>query len=177
MRNVRRILGLTALLALVVTALGQEAQGDAQAADRLFITTAAQGDIYEIGSSRLAMQRAESQEVKDFAQRMIDDHTKTTQQLTPIAEELGVTPPSETTAMNQLMLAHLETLEGSAFETAYLEQQVLAHEAAVSAFTIASDAVQNQALKTFVSQNLPVLQEHLQMAQELMRSAMAGGGN
>lgn len=176
--KVRKVLGMVAVLALVFTALGQEPIVSNQTADELFITAAAQVDVYEIGSSRLAVERAESQEVRDFAQRLIDDHTNTTQQLIAIAEELGVTPETETTAMNQLMLNHLQTLEGAAFEHAYLEQQVLAHEAAVGTFTIASDAVEDQALRDFVAENLPSLQEHLQMAQQMMQqSTMTGGSN
>jgi len=167
--KVHRVSGFIALLALVSLAFGQETQGDARAADPLFITTTAQDNIYEIASSRLALQRAASEEVKNFAQTMIDHHTAATTELTAIAEELGVTLPADNTAMQQLMLNQLGTLEGAAFDSIYLEQQVLAHEAAVSAFTIASDAVQNGALQTFVSETLPLIQEHLQRARQLMQ--------
>jgi putative membrane protein len=129
-------------------------------------------------SSELALERAESQEVQDFAQQMIDAHTATTEQLTPIAEALEVAPPSEPNAMQQLMIAHLGTLEGAAFDTTYLEHQVLAHEAAVASYVTASDLVQDQALQDFVAQNLPAIQEHLQMAQQMMaQGTMTGGGN
>ena len=103
----------------------------AQETDVLFATATAQSDLYEIASSELALTRASSEEVRAFARRMIDDHTATTERLTPIAEELGVTPPTETTAAAQLDITYLETLEGEAFGTAYMEQQRLSHEAAV----------------------------------------------
>lgn len=133
----------------------------AQETDTLFATAAAQSDLYEIASSELALARASSEEVRAFAQRMIDDHTATTEQLTPIAEELGVTPPTETTAAAQLDIAYLETLEGEAFDTAYMEQQRLSHEAAVAAFEIAAETAQNEALKAFAAENLPIIQAHM----------------
>lgn len=154
-----KVLGLT-----VVAALGVAA---AQETDALFATAAAQSDLYEIGSSELALERATSEEVRTFAQDMIDDHTATTAQLTPIAEELGVTPPTETTAAAQLDIAYLETLEGAAFDAAYLAGQRVSHEGAVAAFEIASETAQNEALRAFVTENLPVIQEHLTMVQEM----------
>jgi putative membrane protein len=137
-------------------------------ADSLFVMTAAQGDLFEVTSSQLALERAESQEVKDFAQRMIDEHTATTEQLTPIASELGVTPPTELNPMQQFMVAHLQTLQGADFESAYMRHQVTAHAAAVDVYTTATmGAVQNQALVDFADQTLPVIQEHLTMAQDM----------
>jgi putative membrane protein len=136
--------------------------------DSLFIMTAAQGDLFEITSSQLALERAESQEVRDFAQQMIDDHTATTEQLTPLASELGVTPPTEPNPMQQFMLAHLQTLQGADFDTAYMRHQVLSHSAAVDAYTTAAaGGVQNESLVNFASQNLPTIEQHLSMAQQM----------
>lgn len=136
--------------------------------DSLFVMTAAQGDLFEIASSQLALERAQSQEVKDFAQQMITDHTNTTEQLTPIAAELGVTPPTEMAPMQQFMVAHLQTLQGANFDTAYMRHQVLSHQSAVEAFTTAAaGGVQNQSLVNFASQNLPTIEQHLTVAQQM----------
>lgn len=152
--HARKILGLLAASTVGWVAFAQET-------DALFATAAAQSDLYEITSSELALERASSEEVRAFAQRMIDDHTATTEQLTPVAEALGVTPPTETTAAAQLDLAYLGTLEGEAFDTAYMEQQRLSHEAAVAAFEIAAETAQDEALRAFVTKNLPVIQAHM----------------
>ena len=141
----------------------------AQETDTLFATAAAQGDIYEITSSELALERATSDAIRTFAQDMIADHTATTEQLVPIAEELGVTPPTETTAAFQLDIAYLETLEGAAFDTAYMEGQLVSHQAAVAAFEIGSQTAQNEDLRAFATENLPIIQEHLQMVQGMMQ--------
>jgi putative membrane protein len=141
-------------------------------ADTLFVMTAAQGDLYEITSSQLALEQAESQEVKDFAQMMIDDHTATTEQLTAIAGELGVTPPTEPNPMQQFMLVYLQGLQGADFDTAYMRQQVVSHAAAVEAFTTAaSGGAQNESLVAFANENLPTIEQHLTMAQGMAQPA------
>jgi putative membrane protein len=165
-----KLVGLVAVLLIGLAVLAQD-QGEMQP-DVLFATTAAQGDIYEIASSQLALERAESQEVRDFAQRMIDEHSQTTEQLSAIAQELGMTLPTEASAMHEFMLAHLASLQGAEFETAYLQQQVIVHQAAVNAFeAAAAGAVQNEELQAFASENLQAIQEHLQMAQQLAGQA------
>lgn len=157
-----KVLGLVVALMFVFVAFAQET-------DTLFTTAAAQDDIYEITSSELALERAASEEVRTFAQTMIDAHTATTKQLTPIATELGVTPPTETMPAAQLNIAYLETLEGAAFDTEYMKQQVVSHEMAVGVYEIASKTAQNEALKEFATATLPIIREHLQMAQGMMQ--------
>ncbi len=130
-------------------------------ADQKFMMMAATGGMAEVEMARLALEKSSSDAVKQYARKMIDDHTATTEQLTPIAEALGVTPPAETTAAAQLDIAYLETLEGEAFDTAYMAQQRLSHEAAVAAFEIAAETAQDEALRAFATKNLPVIQAHM----------------
>mgnify|MGYP002779123410 CR=1 FL=1 len=172
----QKIVALLGFMMLAMVSFAQDTTQTTQAmpatsgmdADSPFAMTAAQGDLFEITSSQLALEQAESQEIKDFAQMMIDAHTATTEQLTPIAGELGVTPPTEMNPMQQFMVAHLQTLQGANFDSAYMRHQVTAHAAAVDAFTTATmGAVQNQTLVDFATQNLPIIQEHLTMAQEM----------
>ena len=77
-------------------------------------------------------------------------------------------PPTETTAAAQLDIAYLGTLEGAAFDAAYMEQQQVSHEAAVAAFEIASETAQNEDLRAFATENLPIIQEHLTMVQQML---------
>ncbi len=169
MQLLHKVLGLVVVLVLALGTFAQQADESAQASDPLFVHSAAQSNVYEIGSSRVAVQSAGSQEVKDFAQMLIDDHTRATSQLIAAVEGLNIRPTADMTRAQQLKVNYLRTLQGPEFEAAYLEQQVLAHEEAVSLFETASAMVQEQQLKTFIDETLPVLQEHLQMSQELMQ--------
>jgi putative membrane protein len=171
MQQVRKLLGVVAVLAFALSAFAQQAEERAQASDPLFVHSAAASNVYEIGAGRTAVQNAQRQEVKDFAQKIIDDHTKATSQLIAAVEGSGVQPTTDMTAAQQLKVNYLGTLQGPEFDAAYLEQQVLAHEEAVSLFETALSMVQEQQLKAFIEETLPVLQEHLQMAQELMQAS------
>ena len=153
---------LAALLVMVAFGFVAFAQ-----TDPLFAATAAQSDIYEITASQVALDHTGNQAVKAFAQKMIHDHSETTAQLKPIAEAMGVTPPTKTNAAARLDIAYLRTLNGNAFDSEYIKQQMVSHEAAVGAFQIASKTAQNDDLKAFATKYLPVIQEHLKMARQL----------
>lgn len=168
------VIGSVLVLALAAAALAQQADESAQATDTLFISAASQSNVYEIGAARLAVENAQSQEVTELAQMIIDDHTKATSELLTVAEGLDATPIADPSGGQQLMLNYLGTLSGAEFDSAYLEQQVVAHEEAIGLFEIASTMAQDEPLKTFATETLPALEEHLQMAQEAMQ---ASGGN
>ena len=174
MKRLHAVVSLVVVVGLFLSVVGQEAQQQtqsetqqAQTPDELFLTAAAQGDIYEINSSQLAVERATSNEIRDFAQRMIDDHTTTTEQLTSLAEQMGITPLTTASAMHLFMIDYLSGLQDEAFDRAYLRQQLLVHQAAVNLFEMATETAQDEAVRNFATETLPILQEHLQAAQEL----------
>lgn len=97
-----------------------------------YATLAGAGDLFEIESSRLALSRSASDEVKAFAQMMIEQHTQSTQDLAAAAEAAGLTPvPASMNPMQQDMLDQLEGLSGAEFDAAYLGQQAEAHRMAL----------------------------------------------
>lgn len=173
MRHLAKVIGLTTLLGLTLGAFAQETQ----AVDELFITAATEGNLYEIQSSELALERASSEDVRSYAQMIVEDHTRLAEAMAQVASELGVTLPTELGAAQQLMIAHLSSSEGAAFDQAYLMQQVMSHQMEISLFEIAVQDAQNAQLTAFAQENLPILQAHLQAAHGLMQSGgMTGGG-
>ena len=165
-------IGLILILATAATVLAQQADEKAQATDMLFIGAASQSNVFEIGAARLAVETSKTQAVKELAQKIIDDHTKAESQLFQAAEGLKAKPNSSPSGGQQLMLNYLGTLSGAEFDSAYLEQQIVAHKEAVGLFTIASTMVKDAQLKAFVTKTLPALKSHLQMAHaDLVASA------
>jgi putative membrane protein len=158
------------IAALLLAGVSAQQDERTEANDMLFVRAAAQSNVYEIGAARHAVQNVQTQDVKDFAQQIIDDHTKTSSQLIEVAGGMGVQPNSDMTDAQQLNTNALSAMNGAELESAYLEQQVLAHQEAVSLFETASGMVQSQELQTFIDETLPVLEEHLQMAQELVQA-------
>jgi putative membrane protein len=145
--------------------------GTLSSADRQFMTKAAMMDMAEIQTGRLAVSQGASESVRQFGQRMIDDHTRTSQQLMQIASAAGFTPPQTLDAKHQAAAAKLSGLTGAEFDRAYMKQMVKDHQEAVSLYQRQSTRGSMADLRSFASATLPALQEHLTMAR-----SMAGGG-
>ena len=134
-----------------------------------FVTIAAQSDMLEIESSKLALQKADNDKTKTFAQKMIDDHTATSTELKGLVSsgKVKVSAPSSLDKAHQAKLDKLAKLQGKDFTKQYDDMQVSAHKDAVSLFERYAKDGDNPDLKAFAGKTLPHLQEHLKMAQDL----------
>jgi putative membrane protein len=135
-----------------------------------FVTKAAQSDMLEIQSSKLALTKSDSAKTKAFADRMIKDHTETSNELKALVSG----GKAKADAPADLDKAHKEKLDklvkqkdGKDFTKEYNDMQVSAHKDAVSLFERYAKEGDNADLKTFAAKTLPHLQEHLKMAQDL----------
>jgi len=134
-----------------------------------FVTEAAASDMFEIESSKLAATKTEG-DIRSFANQMVTDHTKTTTQLKPLAQQSHVTMPTKMSAAQRGMLDKLRKLNGRDFANQYMDDQVSAHKDAVSLFQRYSSGGDNTQLKSWAGQTVPALQHHLDMAQGLQRT-------
>ena len=131
-----------------------------------FAKTAAAANMFEIESSRLALEKASSDEVKQFAQHMIDDHTKAGDEMKQAAQADGVTDiPSSLDDKHQAMLDELEGTSEDQFDAAYVDMQVNAHKEAVDLFEGYSK--QDGELAKFAQNTLPTLEEHYETIQKV----------
>jgi putative membrane protein len=133
-----------------------------------FAQTVANSDAFEVQSSQLAAQRAQRQEVKDFAATMVRDHTLTTQQLTALAPQINLAPPTPMLdAAKQGQIDALRGQNGAAFDTAYIDAQVAAHTEAVALFERFANGGEPGRLRDWAAETLPKLREHLTHVQTL----------
>lgn len=135
-----------------------------------FITQAAISDMFEIESSRLAVERSPDAATKTFAQQMITDHTKTSDELKALVAttaDIKVSLPAALDKTHQEKLDRLKGLNGADFTTAYHKMQEDAHEDAVSLFKRYASGGEVPALKDWAGRTLPALEQHLKMADEL----------
>ena len=137
-----------------------------------FVREAAIGDMFELDSSELAENRATDEATKNFARQMITDHTKSSTQLKQAVGSDPKTPiPDALDSSHQSKLDKLKGLNGEDFTKAYHDMQVAAHKNAVSLFERYAKGGDNETLKSWAANTLPVLQHHLEMAQSLDRGA------
>lgn len=135
-----------------------------------FVTEAAQSDMFEIQSSTLALATADAP-TKKFAQQMIADHTKTTNELKAALSggTLHATLPTAMSSSQQSMYNILKGLHGADFTSHYHTDQVTAHKDSVSLYQRYSSGGSNPTLKSWAAKTLPVLQQHLTMAEDLSK--------
>jgi len=136
--------------------------------DADFAQAVANADAFEVQSSELAASRAARQEVKDFASMMVRDHTQTTQELTALAPQINLTPPTpQLDGQKADRLNALRSASGEAFDDAYLDAQVAAHEEAVRTFENYVAGAPAGPLRDWANTTLPKLRTHLQQVQQL----------
>ena len=137
------------------------------AADQNFVKKAAQGGMAEVELGKLATQKASSDDVKKFGQRMVDDHSKANDQLKQIAGNKGVSLPTDLDAKDQALKDRLSKLDGEQFDRAYMKNMVHDHTKDVSEFRKESTSAKDSDLKSFASQTLPTLEDHLKQAKSI----------
>ena len=137
------------------------------AADKEFVSRAGMAGLAEVQMANLALQNAQSAEVKAFAQRMITDHSTSNAELAQLATVKGLALPTELGGEHKAGLEHLTTLTGGEFDRAYMQHMVADHRATVAVFEKAATEVQDAGVKAFAEKTLPVLREHLSLAQQV----------
>ncbi|MCK8782114.1 DUF4142 domain-containing protein [Rhizobium sp. NTR19] len=134
-----------------------------------FVMQASASDMFEIESSKLAVQMSEDEATKKFAQQMITDHEKTSAELKELISS-GKVKATPATALPDEMkedLDELAKLKGAEFTEEYHDAQVDAHEEAVDLFTRYSKEGENADLKAWAAKTLPALEHHYKMAQDM----------
>lgn len=134
-----------------------------------FVTAAAASDLYEVTAGQIAVQRAQSPEVKDFAQKMVDAHTETTTKLKSLVADnkINVALPAHVDHRRQMMLDNLRGAKAGDFDHRYISQQVAAHkEANILMRGYAKDG-DNATLKDFARTTDKAVKIHLSMAEKL----------
>jgi putative membrane protein len=135
--------------------------------DQTFIKKAAQGGLAEVELGKLATEKAASPEVKQFGQRMVDDHSKANEQLKQVASEKGVAVPEKLSPKDAATKARLEKLSGKAFDRAYMHDMVVDHTQDVREFRMEAQNAKDPDVKNFASQTLPTLEDHLKEAKSI----------
>lgn len=138
--------------------------------DKTFVKDAAEGGLTEIQLGKLAQEKASSDAVKQFGQRMVDDHTKANEQLKRIAAEANITVPDSIDSKRQARIDKLSALIGTQFDQAFIKDQLKDHEEDVRKFQAEAENGSNAQIKSFASSTLPTLKEHLNMAKDLKKS-------
>jgi putative membrane protein len=157
-------------------AIGAATSSPVRTSDRKFIRAAAQGGLAEVELGKLAAEKASSEDVKKFGQRMVDDHGKGADQLKELANQEGITVPQQLSPKDKMLRDRLAKLSGDQFDRAYMANMVKDHTQDVSDFERESKSGKDSAVRDFAAKTLPTLQDHLRQAREMTPPAVLTNG-
>jgi putative membrane protein len=136
-----------------------------QGADHEFVMEAARGGMAEVELGQLASQKAQSEQVKQFAQRMVTDHGKANDELKSIAQQKNITIPSALDAKHKAKMDKFSKMSGAEFDRAYMQDMLQDHRKDVNDFRKESQSGKDPEVKAWAAKTLPTLEEHLRLAQ------------
>ena len=132
-----------------------------------FVQTAAISGMFEIQSSQLALQKAGDDQIKQFAQMMVTDHQKASDELKTMAQQKSLQLPQELDRRHASILRRLEGRSGGAFDKTYASAQLKGHREAVRLFRSYARDGSDPELKQWAQTTLPTLEEHVRRAETI----------
>jgi putative membrane protein len=147
----------------------------AKMSDATFVMKAARGGMAEVELGKLAVEKAGSDEVKKFGQRMVDDHSKANDELKILARNKHITLPTEVDPREQALHDRLAKLSGTEFVRAYMQAMLLDHRQDMSEFGMEAKMGKDADVKGWAAKTLPTLEEHLKLAMNTNRAVGTSG--
>jgi putative membrane protein len=183
MRTHRTLIALLAAAVLAVPSIAAAQAPKVKAddtatlaeSDRKFVMEAARGGVAEVELGKLASERASSDAVKQFGQRMVTDHGAANEALKDLAGTKGVALPTDLDPKHRKLRDRLAKLSGAAFDRAYVDEMVKDHRKDVADFRREAGRARDADLKTWAGKTLPTLEDHLKQVQSLQTQLKARG--
>lgn len=153
----------TLALALVLGTLASHAMaaGTATPVDRAFVAKVSQGGMFEVEASKVAAQKASTQDIRDFANSEVHDHTLVGAKLFKISSSEGVFYPSSLNKDFDTKLQHLKSLSGPAFDSEYMTEMAAIHDADGAAFADEATNGGSDDFKAFANETHTIVLRHI----------------
>lgn len=161
-----RTLTAVALFAAVAAAPAR-AQDTVPLEDEYFAMKAYAEGLAEIAKSKLATTKATDPAVRQFAEKLVKDHTECNRKIYDLAAKKRIPLPTAIDAVHSTALRRMETLSASDFDKAFLKAQICAHKEALHLFEHQSHKGEDADLKALAHETIPTLQDHTKSAFDL----------
>ena len=143
----------------------------ASSPDESFYKKAAEGGIFEVDAGKLAQDKGNSPQVKDFGARMVKDHSAANEKLQALAATKNIDLPTSASVGQIATKAKLDVLSGDTFDKSYIKSQVKAHRATIALFRKEIANGQDADAKAFAKATLPTLHAHLKAIDAIAANA------
>ena len=138
--------------------------------DKRFAKDAALGGMTEVELGKLATQKASRDDIKQFGQKIVDDHTKANDQLKEVASKENIPIPDALDSKHKARIDKLSRLSGENFDKAFVKDQLKDHQAEIRDFNAEAQSGTDANVKTYAANVLPTLQQHLDQVKGLNKS-------
>jgi putative membrane protein len=174
MNSLRSITAFAAAALLCMPALAEDKMSnDEQSA----MKQVAQSNINEVAAGKIAQDKAQSPDVKKFGEKMVQDHGKMLEDLKALAKKKDVALPTNVAAKDFAQTKLMERKSGAEFDKEFMEHMVKDHENALKDVQSIADKAKDPDFKAAMQKAIPVIKQHLQMAQRLAQGAAAGSSS
>jgi putative membrane protein len=146
------------------------ASGAMSSADKQFMIMAARTDMIEAHEGQIAEQQAAKADVKDLGKTLVQDHTDDYMHLTALAAKTGVSIPKGINVAKDRSIEELAHAKGAGFDRLFTRDEIADHKQALAAFKRESMRGKDSDVKAYASSMIPVLEKHLQKAEECAKS-------
>lgn len=172
----RSLVTLFAAAALVATPAFAQIKSDQKIdnADAAAMKQLAQANLNEIEGGKSASSKAQSPDVKKFAQKMVDDHTQMLNDLKTLAQQKGVALPDSASFKDMAEMKLMERSSGADFDKKYMDAMVKDHQKDAKETQDLIGKAKDADFKAAVQKAHTKISEHLQMAQRIASSTAAG---
>jgi len=143
--------------------------------DRKFMVETAEGGMAEVELGQLALSKAANQDVKKFAQHMIDDHSKANKELELLAKSQKLSLPIAPGQKYKQTKDRLSKLSGADFDREYMKEMINDHKKVIAAFELRTRQARDAELKGWVEKTVPTLREHQQLANDIAKKVGVPG--
>lgn len=142
-----------------------------QTGDQAFVSKALEGGETEVELGNLAQQNSQSQDVKQFGQKMVQDHSQMGDKwFKPMAKQLGVSEPKGPSKKDKKLIARLQGLSGSEFDTEYIKAMVKDHQEDLKEFQNEAQMTQDPNVKQVAQKGQTIISQHLQMIEQIAKT-------
>ena len=142
----------------------------ASMADQAFIRQMLESDAVEVQLGQMAQEKSQSDDVKQFAEKMVENRKRLDDQLAPLAKRLDVSQPKGPDKKMKQEIAKLQTLSGQQFDEEYIRTIAKGHEKDVKNFKQAADASQDPSVQRTAQADAPIIEQHYQAIQKIAQT-------
>lgn len=143
--------------------------------DRLFMEKAAAGGLMEVDLGNAVKDKAQDPQVKDFASKMVTDHSKANDELKDLMSKKGISPPTDLPAKDKAQADKIEAKSGADLDKAYMADMVRDHNKDVKEFQTEAKNGDDPDVKAFAAKTVATLEEHQKMANDIAQKVGAEG--